>query len=268
MSYSKPIFFKPIKRAKKGLVGAIKLFRDKILFRYYLRKNTPVFIYQMGKVGSKSVFKSLCHQYSGIVLHAHYFNPNHTDWRVRRLYHWAIAKAMPLNVISLTREPISRNVSAFFQNFDSITGVSYHKANFSLEELKSIFLTKYPQEKPLRWFDKNIKENFGIDVCANSFPKCGYAIYCHKKIRLLVMRSEMSDTEKVEVIRVFLDFNNFHLVNTNISEEKEYALTYKDFKDNVTFPKVYIDMMCKSKYFNYFYEQDVINAVRKKWSEE
>jgi hypothetical protein len=267
MPYPKTNIVKPIKIAKKGVVRAIKPFREKILFKYYLKKNIPVFVYQMGKVGSKSVYKSLRQYYTGVVLHAHYFDPNHVDWRIRRLYQWVIKKGMPLNIISLTREPISRNVSAFFQNLDSITGVSYHIGNFSLDELKSIFLTKYQHEKPLQWFDKNIKENFGIDVYVNSFPKCGYAIYCNQKIRLLVMRSEMSDTKKVKVIRDFLHCNNFHLVNTNISEEKEYALIYKNFRDNVSFPKIYIDMMCNSKYFNYFYEQDVINAVEKKWGE-
>jgi len=178
-----------------------------------------------------------------------------------------MAGARPLNVISLTREPIGRNVSAFFQNFENHTGVPYHKANFSLEELKAIFLNKFADGRPLRWFDKNIKENFGIDVYANSFPKCGYDTYYHKNIRLLVMRSEINDNEKVKVIRDFLKLNEFQFFSKNISAEKEYASTYMDFKKNVKFPLDYIDQICKSKYFNYFYEQDVINRVRKKWSE-
>ena len=109
MHSSKQNFRQPAKGSEEGV---FKLLRDKLFLNHYLKINVPVFIYQMGKVASKSVYRSLCHQYPGIVLHAHYFNPNHTDWRIRRLYHWAIVKMMPLNVISLTREPIGRNLSA------------------------------------------------------------------------------------------------------------------------------------------------------------
>ena len=204
---------------------------------------------------------------SNLKFQAHYFNSNHKDWRVRRLYHWIREGTRPLNVISLTREPIGRCVSGFFENFEKITGMPYNKANFSLGELKAIFLKKFANGRILQWFDNNIKSNFGIDVYANSFPKCGYATYNNKSIRLLVMRSELNDSEKVKVIKDFLKLDSFQLVNRNISAQKEYASTYRDFKMNVKLPLDFVDKMCKSKYFNHFYEQDVIDAVRKKWSE-
>jgi hypothetical protein len=267
MPYLKQIFYKPVKRVKKRVVRALQLLRDKLFFERYLKNNIPVLVYQMGKVASSSVTQSLRRYYSGVVLQAHYFNPNHKDWKVRRLYRWVMAGVMPLNVISLTRDPIGRNVSAFFQNFEKHTGVPYHKANYSLEELKAIFLEKFPTRRPGQWFDRNIKENFGIDVYVNSFPKCGYATYDLKNIRLLVMRSELNDNEKVYVIRDFLNLNEFQLVNRNISAQKEYASAYEDFKRKVKLPLDYIDEICESKYFNHFYEQDLINVVRKKWSE-
>jgi len=260
-------FTKPLKKVRKRVIRALKPFRDKVFFKRYLRNNIPVLVYQMGKVGSSSVTHSLSRQYPGVVLQAHYFKPNHKDWRVRRLYHWVMSGANPLYIISLTREPIGRNVSAFFQNFQNHTGVPYHKSNFSLEELKAIFLSRFADGRPIRWFDKNIKENFGIDVYASSFPKCGYATYYHKKNRLLVMRSEINDNEKAKVISGFLGLSDFQLFSRNIGADKEYASTYMDFTRNVKFPSGYIDKMCKSKYFNYFYEQDVVIEVRKRWSE-
>lgn len=205
--------YKPAKKIKKRVARAFKLLREKVFFKRYLKSNIPVLVYQMGKVASSSVTESLLRHYSGVVLQAHYFSPNHKDWRVRRLYHWVMSEAKPLNIISLTREPIGRNVSAFFQNFEKHTGVPYHMANYSLEELKAIFLEKFPSQRPALWFDRNIKKNFGIDVYVNSFPKCGCATYDHKNIRLLVMRSELNDNEKVKVIRDFLDLNEFQLVN-------------------------------------------------------
>jgi len=266
MAILKKRLYKPTKRLKKRVVRKFKPLGDRIFFDCYLRKDIPVLVYQMGKVASSSISHSLSRQYPGVVLQAHYFKPNHKDWRVRRLYHWVIERAGPLNIISLTREPIGRNVSVFFQNFEGQTGVPYEKANFSLEELKTIFLKKFKNEQPLHWFDNNIMKNFGIDVYFKPFPKCGHSIYTHKNIRLLVMRSEINDSEKVKVIKDFLKMDSFQLVNRNISAHKEYASTYMDFKRDVKFPLDYIDKMCKSKYFSHFYDQNVIDTVRRKWS--
>jgi hypothetical protein len=146
--------------------------------------------------------------------------------------------------------------------------VPYHRADFPLEKLKAVFLERFSHGRILQWFDNNIKANFGIDVYAQSFPKCGYATYSHRNIRLLVMRCEISDDKKVKVIKKFLGLDEFQLSNKNISAQKEYGSTYSDFKKNVKLPSDFIDRMCKSKYFNYFYDQDVIDAIREKWSEE
>ena len=121
MSYLKQSCYKPVQRVKKRLVRALKLLRDKVFFKRDLKSDIPVLVYQMGKVGSSSVTNSLLRHYSGIVLQAHYFNSNHKDWRVGRLYRWVIEEDNPLRIISLTREPIGRNVSAFFQNFEKHT---------------------------------------------------------------------------------------------------------------------------------------------------
>ena len=116
-------------------------------------------------------------------------------------------------------------------------------------------------------FDKNIKKNFGIDVYDNSFPECGYAAYFHKNIRLLVMRSELSDKEKSKVLGDFIGLSDFQMINYNIGDEKVYGLSYKDFKASVKLPFDYIEKMCKSKYFNHFYDKSYIDSIRKKWSD-
>lgn len=256
-----------MKRIAMRCVLAFRHFLEEVLFDHKLRRATPIFVFQMGKVGSVSIYNSLSKLYPGVVLHAHSFSTNDKRWEIRRLYHWTISENRPLIIISFTREPIGRNVSAFFQNFERETGVPYDRANFSPEELKAIFLSHYPHETPLLWFDKQIKVNLGIDVYATPFPKCGYATYSHRNIRLLVMRAEIADNEKANLIRDFLGLTEFQLVNTNIGEEKDYGLTYRDFKSMVKLPSDYIAKMCESKYFSHFYGQEAIDAARMKWSE-
>lgn len=245
----------------------IKKWLDKISFELQLRAATPVLVYQMGKVGSSSVYHSLLKQYAGVVFHIHSFSPDDENPRLRRLFRRAISGKRPLYVISLTREPIGRNVSAFFENFKRDTGVDYANANFTLGELRTNFLSNYPHDIPLKWFDKNILANFGIDVFASPFPERGISTYSRNNIKLLVMKSEIDDKEKVRAINDFLGLTGFQLYNTNIGEKKEYTTTYKSFKDNVKLPPDYIAKMCDSKYFKHFYSKEIIAAANKKWSE-
>src|SRR6056297_137393 len=85
-----------------------------IKFKLKTRKTNPILVYQMGKVGSKSVHVALQKQYNGFVGHAHSLSPTHKRLDIRLIYKWAVLEKKPLNIISLTREPISRKVSAFF----------------------------------------------------------------------------------------------------------------------------------------------------------
>ena len=99
--------------------------------------SNPVLIYQMGKVASSSIFHSLKTTTDFNAFHVHRLNPKHIT-RVREghlqrgdsppiedeeglyLYENLIKPCRtPIKIISLVREPISRNISAFFQNLQS-----------------------------------------------------------------------------------------------------------------------------------------------------
>jgi hypothetical protein len=252
---------KPIKRLGRQLINQLS-------FRLKLQRAIPVLVYQMGKVGSTSVHRSLLEQYPGVVLHSHNFSLNHEDPAIKILYQWAIIKARPLKVISLTREPIDRNISAFFQNFERDTRISYTEASFSIDELKSIFLSNYAHETPLKWFDESILKHFDIDVFSTPFPESGISTYSHNNIDLLVMRLEISDDEKARAISDFLGLKSFQLQRFNIGKDKNYSATYQMFKNGVMFPFDYVDRICNSKYFNHFYCKEVIEAARERWSEK
>ncbi|HWQ93116.1 MAG TPA: putative capsular polysaccharide synthesis family protein [Clostridia bacterium] len=239
----------------------------RLAFERALRQAIPVLVYQMGKVGSSSVRWSLLQQYPGAALHLHFFAPDHPDYQVRRLYRWAIAERRPVNVISLTREPIGRNVSAFFQNFKRDTGVPFAQSTFSLRELRTLFLSKARHDTPLVWFDRHTFRHFGIDVFETPFPESGVALYTRHNVRLLVLRSELADDQKEAAIREFLALPGFKLQNFNVGAQKEYAATYKAFRAQVTLPPDYVERMCQSKYFNHFYDRTTINAVRQRWLE-
>jgi len=236
--------------------------------KYYDRRTSkivPVLVYTMGKVASSSIYLSLYRQYGGIVLFGHNIYEDHDDWRLDYIYRRAIYEKKPIKIISLTREPIGRNISAFFQTFERNTGFKLENATFSHDELFQLFLETYDHDLPLKWFQLRLQKVFGVDVYSTPFPQSGASVYTHENIQVLVMRSELDDSEKATLICQFLETKDFHLENENVSSQKNYSSMYEQFKNKIKLPPEYINKMCESKYFNHFYPPEMIEVVRKRW---
>ena len=141
--------------------------------RLNLTSHIPIVVYQMGKVGSSSVTESL--KLAGVnhVFHVHRMNPDNIQ-RVRkeyldnnqrpldekvgeRLCRSIVERRRKAKFITLVREPISRNISAFFQNFMRFTGAEYDDADYTIEELVEIFIRDYKHSVPSTWFDVDMK---------------------------------------------------------------------------------------------------------------
>ena len=250
--------YKAFRKFGKNLRKTIKRF----FFKRKLNKATPVFVYQMGKVASSSIFASLTKQYPGPVGHAHHIGSD--NWMSELLYDWA-KSGKPLKIISPVREPIGKNISSFFQVFDRIAGIPYCESKYSVDELKDIFIEKYNHDGPLEWFDRNIKKHFDIDVYENKFPDSHVAQYSCNNVSLLIIRIDVDDTIKEKVISDFLDFPGFQLKNRNLSETKDYNNDYKTLKKELKLPESYLTKMTQSKYFKHFYSDIEIEKITSKY---
>jgi len=242
--------------------------KGKIEIKFQLMRYVPVFIFQMGKVGSTSIHRSLERQYKGLVVHDHNFSSGMLNKKVSSLYSYYYPKKnKKIKIISLVREPIGRNVSAFFQNFQRDTGVKYENSKFNIEELKEIFLKNYAHDIPLNWFE-NIYYHFGIDVYSKPFPEEGYILYSNNRgVDLLLMRHDLDNQLKGKKVSEFVGISDLKIENVNLGENKNYAKTYKEFRNHVKLPLSYIEKMRGSKYFRHFYDKDTINRVCEEWSE-
>lgn len=257
--------------------------------RLYATNQTPVLIYQMGKVASTSIFQSL--KQAGIkpVFHTHimfpspesreYFDersiqiPNIKFSRILLkkkgafLYNSLIAKNKNLKIISLTREPIAWNISYFFHNFETETGKKPDESQFTTQELVDIFLKYFPHSRPLDWFDDQLKTYLKIDVYGYPFPKDSGVLTIHKdNVDLLLLKLETTDRVKEKAIAEFLGLKEFRLVRTNVGEDKNYRDMYKEFKQSLKLPLSYVEEMCSSKYFNHFYTEEEIKKVYSRWT--
>lgn len=249
-----------------------------------IKTRTPIIVYQMGKVGSSSVSDSLKAYGLGRVFHVHRMNPDNIE-RVRqeylahdeippdestgeRLYADVVDRGREARFITFVREPISRNMSAFFQNFKRFTGVEYEDADFTVEELIDLFVEGYRHPVPLTWFDVEMKQTLGIDVYEHPFPKeGGHLTVKEGNFELLILKLEVNDTIKERAIAEFLGFEDFRLTSSNVGQDKHYSRTYQRFLRNIRLPKSYVELMCDSCYTRHFYSAAEVEAVRSEWDD-
>lgn len=248
-----------------------------IVFGY----SSPIIVYQMGKVGSTSIVNSL-KKYGLTAYHVHRINPQNIE--SVRLEHLRKGKSPPdetlglrlhkyikqgkkLKIITLVREPIGRNISAFFQNFEVFAGIKYTNSKFSAEELADKFIAEYNHSVPLTWFDVEIRETLGIDIYKYPFPKeRGYVRIKRHQFDILILKSEIDDSVKEKCIMEYLGLDEFKIIRENVGKNKEYYITYRQFLDAIMLPECYLEMMCNSKYTKHFYSHSDIQHIRLKWS--
>ncbi|MCH8514225.1 MAG: putative capsular polysaccharide synthesis family protein [Kiritimatiellae bacterium] len=232
-----------------------------------LGRYEPVFVYQMGKVASRSIHEPLDEIYPGAVVHGHRFDPEYPQGEVVELYkRWERGKLkLPLHIISLARNPIDRNVSAFFQNFEHYTGQKPREWRGSMRDLLDCFLEVFPHHIPLIWFDHSLKQNFGVDVYARPLKKEGWSVHETKDVRALVMRVEIPDEEKTRAVRSFLELDEFSVARNNKSGKKDYGSLYAKFKKEVKLPRDYVLRMLDSKYFRHFYDSKEAARTLQRW---
>jgi len=255
-----------IAKAELPIVRLFRKYSRRLRFRRQLdRSLRPVFIYQMGKVGSTSLYDSLTAQYHESVLHGHGFSRKFHNWRIR-LLHSVFSQGKPLDIITLTREPVSRNISHFFQDFQHYTGKRLEEFNrLSVTEVRDLFLRHYDHELATHWFDHHIKRKFDIDIYARPMPDCGYQVYEANNVRLLLIKVELDNAVKEEAIKAFLGLEQFTITNSNVGKKKAYGDLYLSFINQVRLPAAYIEAMLATKYFNHFYDAETAAAVWHRW---
>jgi hypothetical protein len=256
----------------------------------------------MGKVGSSSIFRSLNALEMKIpIFHIHYLTHHYLDrneylqkknytplsyggcrllWNsqfVRRCYDRK-TKNTKWKIITLVREPIIRNLSAFFQNMEIMaSGSGYHiqsiDYDYSLQfkphrfdELAGIFLEKYDHETPLVFFDRELHGVLGIDVYSEEFDHgIGYKIFRGENIDTLLIRLEDLNAVAQDALNEFLGIDRFELISANVSKDKKHAEIYRRLLKTIRVPDDYIETMYGSKYARHFYTESELDAFQKKW---
>lgn len=172
--------------------------------------------------------------------------------------------------VSIIRDPVARNLSAFFLSIERFVGDVYQRhaqGRLQPADLLDVFLRDYPHEIPLTWFEREVHEVFGIDVYAQPFSfEQDYALYESAALRMAVIKVESLERCYRPALQALFGKTPGELRNTHISAQDEpYAPIYKNFLAAVRLPQEYLDRMYGSAYARHFYRADELAALRKKW---
>jgi hypothetical protein len=257
-----------------------------------MRKKVPLLIYQMGKVGSSTIRNSVnAYGLEVYPYHLHYMSGIDHMVRIcrqqaiplqdhilssifcRKLVKRSIRAGGQIDVISLVREPVAKNISQFFQNIDVVYPEAEYEAKkgkLTLDELSrdlsDFFIKNFVHKDPLVWFDVELNAFLKIDVYAEPFPhEKGYHIYRNEHFRVLLLRLENLNQCISKAMQEFMGLDDFELVNENVSNQKEYANLYRKVKKEIVLPDPYLDEMYGSKMARHFYTPEEIAGFRARW---
>ncbi len=236
-------------------------------------KEELILIYTPGKVGSSSLEDSLP---GSIHTHTLYDNPpNPPHWQLdyytpfqkfkfkikqfirRRM----IKHSKKIIIISVIREPISRNHSMFFQALpfwlakasSNLSKDRMSPREEGFEFLHNAFQKNFNHLYICEWFDKEIKRFTGIDIYQHDETDKGFYQVRKGKIHLLVVKLEdlESNIHHIE----YATGKKITISEKNTGSKKWYSEIYKKFKESFTLDTETLAKITNSNYYKKFYEK-------------
>lgn len=241
---------------------------------------TPVLVWQMGKVGSTSIWDALQEQgldpiqlhvldphRIGQIVREHdqrgFAVPQHIE-DARRLQDLIAHPDQKFRIISLVRDPFARNLSALFESWD-VYPPAYDPAT-GPAGLAEWFVMNFDYSV-LEWFDNEIRERAGIDVYSQPFDQQNKQLVIETDtIRMLVLRKEDSQADKERNLQQFLGVPEVKLGFKNTSEGKPSADLWRTMKRSAKGSSILLDLVYNSRLVRHFYTAEEASAFRQLWT--
>ena len=248
-------------------------------------KGKHIIVYQMGKVGSSSIESSL--DVSGVKsIHIHtlygetvnylfdYSNTGFSRGMKKALlcflYRQSFKFGGNVKIISLMREPISRNLSTLFQELPRMLYLESKKDNRSEMDVNEVLdrcMNIYVNQRiPLNWFNDELRKVTGINVFSKKFNReLGFEVYKNRKVELLMLTAEKLNAN-YDAVANFTGISGGKLINSNTSSKKWYSTLYVEYKNNYNPEPDWINEVYNSQCIKYFYSDADIELFKSKWN--
>jgi hypothetical protein len=253
-------------------------------------------VYQMGKVGSSTIFESLCSAVDSISIYkVHYLSDQGID-RGRQFYD-GLRRKVPIpheqtteqlrrriweqprtiwKIVSLVREPIARDISAYVQMVDvlhpGLLGADGPRID-RIARAATVQFIAFDEARSYTcgWFDYEIRQVFGIDVYAEPFDHTnGYLRVRQSNVDLLVLRLEDLNRNGEQALSEFVGQRVSMVRASSRSPEKLQEAYTEDVYRQIVRRVVVSPQVCArvydSRYARHFYTRDELLANTAKWS--
>ena len=221
-------------------------------------------VFSPGKTASTSIFDAITlSDYRHPVVHSHSFTPGVDTWEpiIKKEYLKRLRKPLPfrLRLVIPIREPIARNKSSFLQNMKYNLTHPWDGQHLGVDELWEAYTKSKKKDWILVWFDKEIKENLGIDVYATPFPN-DHCFYSSKNVDLLILHHDIPNTKKNELLNSFLGTKNI-IVEYKNTAQKRVGKAITRHVQELPMSEEYLTHMLTAKYTTHFFN-DRIDILR------
>lgn len=244
-----------------------------------------VLVHQIGKVGSTSIVRALNRRvFSVEAYQTHFLDPTYIRRRIETIgadgkkvpKHFRLGahlgknvlpRAAHIHVVTALRDPIAFAVSGFFQNLTLLHDISEDTPVSRIGEVFESFLDKADPREVSRWFETELKSNFGIDVLRTPFDQDREALTVwNERVSLILVKAESSNEIKQGLLSEFLGIEGLILPRTNVGARKSYAELYSRFKEDLVMPLDLIERYYADPVVAHVYTQDEIAAFKHLWA--
>lgn len=274
-------------------------FRDWVRFsRLDFAARPPVLVFQMGKVGSTSIYHTLDGMNLGRpVYHAHYLSSQGVKkarkWH--RLhqgkvpygveYYQLLGRKIRRNlgeahytVIAGVRDPIAKEISNYFELADEVDhGLRDEDGSFDTSQIISYLLDRFRRFDveedsffTTAWFDQELKGTLGIDIYEYPFDHSqGYSIFRCADLDLLVYQYErLGEIFRYALSELLgLSVSDIpELRRDNVGTSKWYADLYTEAKDAIVIPAEVCKKVYGTEFVRHFYSDETIDEWIEHWS--
>lgn len=258
----------------------VRITLDPVVKQRYLRREArrtgrPVVVLSPGKAASTAIEATVAaHLPDRPAYKVHWLSPaqlarSEAGYRVRHRHILAShhlrrhlpTPAAPWDVIVPIREPVARNVAAFFQTADRL-GHTLDDPPSAVAELLA-----WGQWRALdTWFDTEVRDTIGVDVFAHPFDRArGWQVIETAAVRLLVLRHDDLAAAPA-ALTAFLGVEIAALERANVGSEKGYATAYELFRTTASIPGEALDDVYGTRFARHFWSADELAALRTRWS--
>lgn len=227
----------------------------------------------MGKVGSRAIDLGL-ERANVKSWHIHTMAPNLIQWHLTRAYERGTLPPghvctstylMQRNLknptyISCVRDPVARNLSAFFQN---ITDYVKDPANANPQYVLDAFTAEYDHDIPLTWFDREWHEYLGIDIY-QAKPASGRRFL--QADNWMVFKPNAGPAFISKVLSKVAK-RRIKITLSNVSDRKAHAALYKAIKERARLESALADRIYGSPFARQFWSETERLKMHRQWTE-